>query len=202
MIVELFGCPGSGKTYVLESMDNKHKNTTQDSKVRRWLKRICKSLILFSPCAFEVRKCILSKIDPLKYQSSFQTSSIKRIVSNISMLASVYKYTKKEWYIDEGIIHRIINLCVSYGIPKEIMYEIIVSLKDIMKEVTPYFLDTSVDICYESILARGRHEASIDFVRGEELRLLLRKYYEYCSYIAAQMGYKRISREQWKEEIL
>ena len=137
-------------------MHNKHKNTTQDSKARSWLKKICKSLILFSPCAFKVRKCILEKIGPLQYQSEFQTSSIKKIVYNISMLASVYKYTKKEWYIDEGIIHRIINLCVSYGIPKEIMYEIIVSLKDVMKEVTPYFLDTSVDICYESILDRGR----------------------------------------------
>lgn len=202
MIIELFGCPGAGKTWALEMIQNKRKNTAKDSKLKKGIKKLFKFLLLLSPCAFEVRKCILLKIDPLKYQSSFQTSSIKKIVYNISMLASVYKYTKKEWYIDEGIIHRIINLCVSYGIPKEITYEIIVSLKDVMKEVTPYFLDTSVDICYESILARGRHEASIDFVRGEDLRLLLRKYYEYCSYIAAQMGYKRISREQWKEEIL
>ena len=201
MVIELFGCPGSGKTFVLEMIHDMegYKNTSQTSQIRSYINKILKKLLLFSPCAIQIRRCILFQIKGNRYTGTFNSISIRTMINNISMLASVYRYMNKKLYIDEGLIHRIITMCINYEIPKEKAKQIIEAIHDNLKEVKPYFMDTPVNICYESIIIRNRHEASIDSLRGESLMALLQSYYEYCSYIADEFGYERIKRENAKE---
>lgn len=203
MIVELFGCPGSGKTYTLDliSQGNGVRNKSSEIKILNIISGTIKKGLMLSPCAIKVRRSIYKEIKCHGLESRFaDAASLKSQIRNISMLASVYKYLKKDLYIDEGIVHRIMTLCITYNIPKSSMLKIIANLHNTLEEVTPYFLNTPVDVCYQSIVIRNRHEAAIDELKGEQLIEVLKLYFDYSCCVSDEFNYERISREKLESE--
>jgi len=204
MITELFGCPGCGKTYAIESLSHKgaYKNTTKTNQFKKEIGVLIKKMLLFTPCAVNVKRKIFKNLStPDQYMYKYSAVPIDKYVSNIAMLASVYQYLNRELYIDEGLVHRVISMCINYSIPKENAGAIVESLSDNLKNVKIYYLDTPPEVCSESIIKRNRHEASIDFSSGSEIKKMLSEYYKYCEYISRKFEYKRIGRNGVKGEI-
>lgn len=197
MIIELFGSPGAGKTYAINKI---HPGAVREEKgVRDQLlnpiKRIIKSLITFFPYAFRVRRiirnCILGEtVEAPKYKPV----DISDFIRNISMLSVVYKMSCSDVYMDEGIVHRTISMCINYGVSKETCSKIIKELFFVIKDVRVIFLDVPKENCLKSINRRNRHAHSIDELSGKKLNAFLSSYEEYCQYICESFNFERIER--------
>lgn len=201
MIVELFGIPGSGKTHAINQIHPGAIKENKDIKDKAVdpIKKAIKSAIVWFPNAFKVRRAIkmcLSgvTVEPPKYKPV----EISDFIKNISMLSTVYKLSRKDIYMDEGIVHRTISMCINYDIKKEVCADIIRSLGFAMNNVRVLFLDVSKEVCKESIVTRNRHLHSIDELSGDQLDQFLGSYDVYCHYIADLFGYKQIVRDDSK----
>ncbi len=203
MIVELFGCPGAGKTYTLDALINeKNRNVDSGNIITETVKKIIKKMLLFSPCAIKVKKDISMVVfRDGGFIDSEKKKSIITQIKNIAMLTSVYKYSRKDLYIDEGIVHRVITLCVINDLPTKILEEVIGKFDLGTLRVRPFFLDTSVQVCFGSCVKRNRHTSYIDTFQGEALLEILTKYFHYSEFIADRFGFEHISREDMGEKI-
>lgn len=206
MIVELFGCPGSGKTYAIETISEKeaYKNISKSKGIKKRVKQFVKKLILLSPCAFDVRKIIKKSITTTsKSRGKYTYMNIGEFIRNISMLLGIYyyiSYINRNLYIDEGIVHRVISMGINYGLTKETTGDIIESLEKYLKKVKIFYLATPIDVCYQSIVKRNRKESVIDFLSTEEVKDMLSEYFLYCEYIQRRFGYERIKRDEIQGE--
>lgn len=197
MIIELFGSPGSGKTYAINQIHpgaikkEKNKKDLALDPLKRAIKK-CISLTLY---AFTIRRKIRDCIEGHKIEApKYKPVEIKDFIWNISMLGSVYRFSGGNVYMDEGIVHRTISMCINYGIDKEICGEIVKSLSYVIKDVNVFYLVVPIDECMKSIFDRNRHEHSIDELKGEKLTVFLKSYEEYCNYISDVFGFTKVSR--------
>lgn len=197
MIIELFGSPGSGKTYAINKI---HPGAIKEENNKKELilapiKRVIKKCISLTPYAFAIRRKIRSCIVGYKIETpKYKPVDINDFIWNISMLGSVYKFSGRNVYMDEGIVHRTISMCINYGIDKEICGNIIKSLFYIIKDVNVIYLSVPVNDCLKSIIERNRHEHSIDELKGEKLTVFLNSYEEYCNYISDMFGFVKVGR--------
>lgn len=199
MIVELFGIPGAGKTYAINQI---HPGAVKENKDKNMLdyamepfKRIIKFLIILFPYAFMVRKRIRTYIYNEEItEPKYKPVKISDFVKNISMLSMVYKYSRDDVFIDEGIVHRTITMCINYGLSKEVCYKIIKELGFVIDGVRVIYLDVPKQICLDSIIKRNRHDHAIDKLTGERLNEFLEYYDDYCSYIYTRFGFEKMTR--------
>ena len=198
MIVELFGSPGAGKTYAINKLHPgsiKEYKSTKD-KILEPIKKVIKSVIVLFPYAFRVRRIMNECLSDISIDSpQYKPVKVSNFIWNISMLATVYKMSKSDIYMDEGIVHRVISMCINYNIEKEICGQIIRKLAFAIENVQVYFLDVSKAICWESIKARNRHLHSIDELSDDRLDMFLDSYSEYCHYVFDMFGFKRMTRD-------
>lgn len=200
MIVELFGSPGSGKTYAINEIHpgTRVKNNTTLGAFKEVLKAFVKCLLKFTPYAIRVRHDILQVVKHGKYIYKYKPVKISSYINNISMLAAVYKYNKQDIFMDEGIIHRIIAMCINYDIDKSVTQQIIERINYTLEDVKELYLYLPVNECLKSIIQRNRHECSIDELQGEQLNSFLTEYFTYCEYISEKFNYKKITRDEIK----
>lgn len=199
MIIELFGSPGSGKTYAINQI---HPGAIKEGKNKKDLvldpiKRVIKKSISLTPYAFAIRRKIRGCIVGCKIETpKYKPVEINDFIWNISMLGSVYRFSRRNVYMDEGIVHRTISMCINYGIDKEICENIIKNLSYVIKDVNVIYLSVPIDECMKSIIERNRHEHSIDELKGEKLSAFLRSYEEYCNYISNVFGFIKVDRNK------
>lgn len=201
MIVELFGSPGAGKTYAINLL--KPGSIKEDTKRRDYVadavKGVVKVLLLAMPLAFDIRKAIRNNIkdisDPDPFPR-FKPVKIRTYINNISMLGCVYRYSPNDIYMDEGIVHRVISMCINYGIGKEICVRIIHELYYLVSDVRVIFLYYPREECLKSIISRNRHSCSIDELRGDKLDAFLGFYEDYCQYVCNHFGFEKMDRSE------
>ena len=209
MIIELFGSPGSGKTYAINVMQpgTRPKNIHNSISFRSKAIELIKKIIIFLPYSFRVRKVIRCELnaDLSTYKPIYKPVQINDFINNISMLAFVYKYSKKDVFMDEGIVHRVISMCINYDISKEICASIIKSLEFALVSTKSIYLDVNEAECINSIKNRNRHEVAIDELEGDNLVRFLSLYQLYCNYICNRFDYFRLKRSEiynWKDLVL
>ncbi len=193
MITELYGSPGAGKTYAINQI---HPGTIKEGSQNR-LKRFIKSLVIMSPFAYRVRRVIRECVRGI-YIDSFRYNPVEidYYIKNISMLAAVYRYRPIDTYMDEGIVHRVISMCINYGITMEVCESIISRLRFALKDVRVVYLYASVEDCRESILKRNRHLHGIDELTGDTLNRFLEDYDEYCQSVCVHFGHEKLDRNE------
>lgn len=202
-VIELFGCPGSGKTYALTLLNGNDvtNNTIKGNYLQECLKKMIKKVIIFFPYTIRVRKKIYSVIDGKNYYHKFSGKKITHLINNISMLVAIYRYSNKKLIMDEGVVHRIISMVIVCELGSAKAVEIINALQDDIKEIDVLFLDTPINECFDSIIKRNRHEASIDKLRDGELMQLLKEYEECCNLVADTYGFEKVYRSQLESRI-
>lgn len=204
MILELFGSPGSGKTYAINQI---HPGAIKEERNKKDyildpIRKLMKKCLTLSPYAYKIRRTICNSIDESKVlQPQFKPVVIDDFIWNLSMLGSVYKYHRGNIFMDEGIVHRTISMCINYGIDKNICCDVIDNLSFATKDVRVLFLDVPVDKCKESIISRNRHLHSIDELVGERLDVFLKLYEEYCNYVFERFGFEKVNRTNITEII-
>lgn len=197
MILELFGSPGSGKTYAINQIHPgaiKEQKNIVDSMLEP-LKRIIKNCLALTPYAFKIRHIIYDSLSNVSLSSpKYKPVRINDFIWNISMLGAVYKYSKGNIFMDEGIVHRTISMSINYGINRATCCTIIKNLSFVIENVRVLFLDVPIDICMKSIEDRNRHMCSIDELSGDELFHFLKAYEEYCKHVALTFKFEQIDR--------
>ncbi|CAI3398038.1 hypothetical protein CIRMBP1320_00917 [Enterococcus cecorum] len=197
-VIELFGCPGSGKTHALTLLraNDVTNNTVKGNYLQEFLKKMIKYIIIFFPYTIRIRKKIYTVVDGKNYYHKFSGKKITHLINNISMLVAIYRYSNKKLILDEGVVHRIISMVIACELGNAKAVEIVNVLKDDIKEVNVLFLDTPIEECYDSIIKRNRHEASIDKLRDDDLRQLLKEYEECCNLVADTFGFEKVNRSK------
>ena len=175
MIYELFGMPGCGKsTYLRKKSINAG---VVAGSANSGIKKIIKSLLLFSPFALLQKKRWYSFIDDkIKYSSIIGCTS-RNYLNRIILLISVYHYVRKDVYVDEGVIHRIITYTIAFNLDEKKMLLMIKMFIDAIDDINITYLCSTPTQSYEAIKKRDRHECSFDELDDDEIYAYLERYY-------------------------
>lgn len=197
MILELYGCPGSGKTYFITKLKGKDNVTEKVDKcfIRKRLACLLKKCVCYTPSAIMLKWQMKMILKNEAGCSVYFHRSYSEFFNSLAMMASIYKYLKiKDLYVDEGIIHRIVTMAVNYQLNIKIVFRIADLLQKYLKGVNIYYLDVPIENCIESIRKRDRHESAMDEFNEVILEKFLKSYKFYFDEITKRYGYKKIER--------
>lgn len=194
MVVEFFGVPGAGKTYLANKAAKKFRgegkkceNVTDKSRTEFFFKlrfKISSALIRFSG-GYKRKLVYLKKLTeeyreiPAKYNDCFIIDYLKAIALMDCLYA---KYGKKKgiYIFDEGICQQAANMIVNYGVTPEIAGKAIESCENSGDKI---YLETDLDTALSSVKERNRRVCFIDNLEGDTLRGFLISYTEACESI-------------------
>ena len=199
MIKEIFGLPGSGKSYVVKKITGSHNTVAMtDNKIKSVFIRILKRIILYIPSSLflkiKIHRCLKSE----KQKPIYIDKPLNYFVDKIIILASSYKYLKdKDIFMDEGVIHRIVSLAVNFGLKQKTFAMLINIFEKYLKNVQLIYLDVSAELCFHGIKERNRHECEMDEFDDEKLKHYLMEYKKYFDYVNQTCKCVRINRENY-----
>jgi hypothetical protein len=201
MIVELCGLPGAGKTYLIKRIKGDAMICmTSDKAALNKIISVLKKISLIMPSSIMLRNKILSVLGTETFSPKYYDIRIKEYARNLSVVAFGYRYSqKRNLFMDEGIVQRIVNLSVNYDLPIEKTYELIDLVQDNLKNVSVYYLDVGIEECKKSILSRDRRMYRFDEIRDERLDAILERYKYYFDLIVAKYDIKAIGRDDYQE---
>lgn len=206
MIIELYGLPGCGKSFLLSSLTGKmDASHSTKNPCREMLMKLLKKAVVFTPGAMKLKKKIYVVLGTEKKSPIYFYRPLSVYIDNLCMIATSYRRLKrKDLYMDEGYIQRIVAMAVNYGISIEDTFHII----DIIRKVIPYtytfYLYYDAEACFQSIKGRNRHEVEMDELDDEMLMKFLKQYEVYFRLISKKYHYPKITREEYSslEEII
>lgn len=202
MIIELFGCPGSGKSFLMgKIVKNKSAARNLDSKnlIKTSIIRTMKKAVVYFPSSIFLKKKIYKVLSKQSQIPVFIDRPMKVWIDNLVMLNFVYRILKKRnLFMDEGLVQRTISMCVNFQWDTNIAINII-NLLPGSQFCTPFFLDVSVDDCLKSIKARDRHTAQMDEMDNQLLTRFIECFYKYCEIVTETGGYSRVKRNEYEE---
>lgn len=194
MIIDIYGMPGSGKSYysktLIKEKQNKFFNLIELERYTL-LGKVIRRVISFFVLILIKLKLVTKIIDPsLKYHSAKYNVGrhIDFYETRIWMLILIYNNIPKKinLVVDEGIWHVVATLIVEYGISDAHAKKIISMIQKKLKtnvEIESVYQYISVDLAKESIRKRDRKVAAIDFLSGDNLTIFLNKYLDACDLI-------------------
>lgn len=210
MIVEVFGMPGSGKSYfanrLVKEMEKdgiKAVNMTEymnTTVLGRAEKKVLYYMIQASFRASNIKNKVISCIPNNKnWKSEFQIyHSAEFCINTLSLILYIQrKYTKKKVYIfDEGALHTIIKMLADFNISVEETQKLKAYVIKKIKKNNGIMIynQISVDDCIKSIKKRNRHVCAFDEFSGEKLVSILNKYQKACEFIAIDSEVIKIER--------
>lgn len=202
MIVELFGCPGSGKSFLMDKIV-KNKSVATDFNRKNPIKtsiiRTMKKAVVYFPSSIFLKKKIYKILRKQSQIPVFIDRPIKVWIDNLVMLNFVYRILKnKNLFMDEGLVQRTISMCVNFQWDTNIAINII-NLLPGSQFCTPFFLDVSVDDCLKSIETRDRHTVEMDEMDNPLLSRFVECFYKYCEIVTETGGYSRVTRDEYEE---
>jgi hypothetical protein len=199
MIVELYGSPGAGKTYIKDRVIPGEVEAA-NRKNRKWFVKFVKRAVLLFPFSFICRKKIYEIIGGHDYKPIYNNVTVSSCVNNIVMVLYGYTHLKsKKRFMDEGVIHRIISLSVNYNFHIKTVFEIIDYVTPFLGQIKEFYLYLNPEECYKSIKERDRHECNIDELDDESLRKYLDAYKYYCDAVCQKYRHSLVTREDYKE---
>ena len=186
MIFELFGIPGSGKSFICSKIE---KNGYAKD-IMRFYKENFIGKILFHAFlyTFEINKTLRKKyqkiIDILGNPKRYSNIIDSRISIEVFIKYMIFIYfiekkyiTKKDVIIDEGIIHYCIAIYAEYSVELNKIEQIIETLKIYDKKVI-IGLRCDKKKAINQMKMRNRKTTAIDFLEGAELEKILDRYIE------------------------
>jgi len=200
MILELFGLPGSGKSYIIKKInDNKPIGAVSCNSLKNAIISILKRCSVYTPSSIRLRH----KLDIIYKDINTTPLYIRRdaryYINNLLMVAFGYKHSgKKKIFMDEGIIHRIVGFAVNYELTIEKTIQLVEVFRAYIDLATVVYLDVPEDECFKSIKSRNRHEHDMDELDDGALRNYLTSYKQYFEKIYQQYGFMRITRNDYE----
>ncbi len=199
MIVELFGLPGSGKTFMVERLRakgsdlNKNKSHVIIPNLVVFLKKIA----VFFPSALLIRLKIKKILKEELIDYPYIDRPLKMWINNIVMVWFGYEHLggRRQILLDEGLVQRIVAMCVNCDITYSSMDKLVNLLVE--KEIHPFYLKEEVDNCMDSIRTRNRHVSEMDELEGETLHKYLIDYANRFDHISNFFGFHSITRSSY-----
>lgn len=206
MIVEFYGTPGAGKTYlanaivsqletegiyaenIVELGRSKTKNKAINKLVRASLKIFPRYVKLKTDLCQALQEY-------LNTSAKYNDEPIEGFLDNVVYYTYWYEKlrNKKGVYLfDEGISHQYVNMMANYGI----------SLNDVkgINELIPYlppvvYVTCESTVNLEAIRSRNRHVCYIDELTGDDLEACIRDYRQACESVLGTVSPFTVKRE-------
>ena len=122
MIIELYGCPGCGKTYLIQRITGQTNTVAMsDSNIKNMLINIAKKTSLLSPKSMRLNRKILSCVKNENDKPLYVNKVVEYFVRNIVLLSFGYRHIKKDMFMAEGLVHRVakaVNFGILYGMSR------------------------------------------------------------------------------------
>ena len=216
MVVECIGLPGSGKTYLMRSVEEELLkrgipcvNAGERSMHSVWWKAAKKVLhrtIFLDRDAREIRGRFLSILEKEKpLQSRYGINTDERFtVESAAIFVAAYRLmerSEKVYLFDEGLVHTIVKFCAEFHLPESVFLEMVAacgSFDELSRIVVHNRI--SVDDCVRSIQERDRHICAFDELPEEKLRELLEQYAGLNACYAAHYPVLTVSRTEDEAE--
>jgi hypothetical protein len=194
MVIEFFGLPGSGKTYLSDKLachfnekNIKCINLVEKSRTILTYKVLFRILRLYLKISNKYKSLYIQISDLLgayknkkaEYNTVFINNYIEQIVL-YCFLHSHFRNKKGLYILDEGVLQQIVNIIVNYDISQSDIQSVLNLLCNYFDSFNSIKLDISVDQSKNSMIIRNRHVCYIDELKGEELDKFLSKYYSAC----------------------
>lgn len=186
--IELFGIPGSGKSYYIKKMidnDPKYLNVTTYlfSKYGNLKFKIFVHGRLSFFYEHEITNKVINLFRPYLGKENIFGFDVKLIIYIYQLIyiyhfKRLYKSKPKILVFDEGIVHRLISIETEFDIPHDIMMQAYYLLID--SNVKNIFIDVPTQLAFKRIHIRNRNITSMDFLSDEELRIFLDRYRKVC----------------------
>lgn len=201
MIFELYGLPGSGKSFIINKLVKVESNDlVKKSIVKKSMINLAKTLSIWMPSSIKLRKKINFIIKDYAMTPKFIEREVCTHINNILMIAFGYKWSgTRTIYMDEGIIHRIVTFAVNYNLPIEQTCLLIDLFENHLKKALIVYLDVKTIDCISGIQNRNRHNCEMDELKGEKLFHYLNCFKRYFDIIYYKYGHVKINRENYKK---
>lgn len=196
MIVELYGCPGCGKTYLVHKITGGDKTIAMsDNRIKSYLIKLAKKMSLFTPEALKLKKTILDIIEKENQCRIYINRSAEYFIDNIVLLAFGYRHIKKDMIMAEGLIHRVVSMAVNFGWDEDVVDRIIDTLSIQLSDVKPFYLYVEPDVCFKSVKERNRHETEMDELQDDKLKSYIQDFKRLFDHITNKYHFMKITRE-------
>lgn len=202
MIIELFGLPGSGKTYAINKIKgNNLLNVTSENRIMNIILSFLKQVSLYMPSSLRLKRKLVCTFNKILTYPIYINNPKSFYIDNLTVVAFGYKHSgNKDIYMDEGIIHRIVSFSVNYNVDLEVFDEIVKIFTPYLSNVKIVYLDVDIDECIDSIKKRNRHDCKMDEMSKDLLDEYLKKYRFYFDYIMSKYNFiSRITREDYRK---
>ncbi|MFJ6990409.1 hypothetical protein [Limosilactobacillus mucosae] len=186
--IELFGIPGSGKSYYAKKMiddDSKYLNVTTYLFSRYGSLKF--KFFVHGRLSFLYERKITKKLillfKPYLNNNNVFGFDVKLIIYIYQMIylyhiKNLYQNKPKVLFFDEGIIHRLISIEAEFDVPHNIAVKAYHILDN--DNVKYFFIDVPVQLAVERIRLRNRNITNMDFLNNLDLVRFLNKYHEIC----------------------
>ena len=216
MVVECIGLPGSGKTYLMRSVEEELLkrgipcvNAGERSMRSMWWKagkKVLHRTIFLDRGAREIRGRFLSILEKEKpLQSRYGINTDERFtVESAAIFVAAYRLmerSEKVYLFDEGLVHTIVKFCAEFHLPESVFLEMVAACGP-FDELSRIVVHNriSVDDCVRSIQERDRHICAFDELPEEKLRELLEQYAGLNACYAAHYPVLTVSRTEDEAE--
>ena len=216
MVVECIGLPGSGKTYLMRSVEEELLkrgipcvNAGERSMRSMWWKagkKVLHRTIFLDRGAREIRGRFLSILEKEKpLQSRYGINTDERFtVESAAIFVAAYRLmerSEKVYLFDEGLVHTIVKFCAEFHLPESVFLEMVAACGP-FDELSRIVVHNriSVDDCFRSIQKRNRHICAFDELPEELLRELLGEYSRLNACYAAHYPVLTVSRTEDEAE--
>lgn len=197
---EIFGLPGSGKSYIISKYTGSD-DTSIIVSANMWgvLIKTIKKMCIFAPSCLvlngKLRRCIKNNTSKPKYIFK----SEKYFIDKIVLLAFAYKYyAGDDMFMDEGIIHRIVSFAVNFSLSQDVVCDMLLLVQPYLKDIKLVYLDVDAKTCFKSIKERNRHECEMDEFEDATLMEFLEEYKKCFDYVSNVCECTRITRDNYK----
>lgn len=199
MILELYGSPGSGKSYILAAAIGK-KEQRKENGIKQGFVTLIKKVSAYLPSSLMLKGKMMTVLGDECYRCVYFERPLSEYLNNICMLIFFYRILRnKELYMDEGYIQRITAMAVNLDIPPKKTMRLIKIIHDEVPFVQSVYLKTEIESCFVSIRNRNRHEVDMDEIDDENLKEFLKKYENYFSLISERYKHSCLLRGEEKK---
>ena len=198
MIVELYGCPGCGKTYLIHQLTgNDNTVAMSDNRLKNFVIGKIKGVSFYLPESVKLYKSIISCVRDEKQEPVYIDRTVEQFARNIVLLAFGYRHIKKDIFMAEGLVHRVVSMAVNFGWNADVIDRLMMILSDDMKNVKPFYLKVDMETCFNSIKQRNRHETQMDELDDNELKEFLCAYHNLFNHVTERYRFTEITRDDY-----
>lgn len=205
MIVELYGSPGCGKTYLVHKLTGQDNTVAMsDSKIKRVLINAAKKLSMLTPESIKLKNNLRQAVNEGPRKNIYIDRSVDYFINNIVLLSFGYRHINKDMLMAEGLVHRVVSMAVNFGWNEDIVDRVLEVLTEPLQNVKPVYLKVNADICFKSAKLRNRHESEMDELSDVMLRKYIKDFEILFDHVTNKNNYTIITREDYSaiEEIM